>query len=358
MTTPVDVAETSNPDITSKAFGSVVRVSVTDPNIAEVIEAGYDRLMIERSLDAGLSYSEVSRPSERPALSALQTSYSFQDRAGSASYLYRTRYRSSRDGSTTDPSEAVEGAGLMIRNLLSVADLKARYFFGINTRNPETGEEMPDSTYQHYILSAIRLFEMDLSISLLPTTYTEKHDYVYEDFIQHMVLQLDNYPVIQLDALKATFGASEIMYPPEWYRLDADVGHLQVQPSTSAVSSLLLSTGGAYMPSLYNSSRIPQLFQVDYTAGFAEGKLPRNIVDVIGMVASLGPFNIFGELIAGAGIANFSISMDGLSQSVGTTQSAMYSGFGARISNYLAEIKRQMPILRKQFKRVGGLVVA
>jgi len=76
------------------------------------------------------------------------------------------------------------------------------------------------------------------------------------------------------------------------------------------------------------------------------------------MFASIGPFNIFGDLIAGAGIATISLSLDGLSQNVGTTSSATNAGFGARIIQYLKQIKEQMPQLRRYYKRVGGMVVA
>ena len=67
------------------------------------------------------------------------------------------------------------------------------------------------------------------------------------------------------------------------------------------------------------------------------------------MKASLGPLNIAGDLIAGAGIATKSISIDGISQSIGTTASATNAGYGARIIQYDKQIKDQMATLRNYY---------
>ena len=54
-----------------------------------------------------------------------------------------------------------------------------------------------------------------------------------------------------------------------------------------------------------------------------------------------------------AGIANQSVSIDGLSQSVGTTQSAMFGGASARIESYAKDLdERILPMLRA---RLGGI---
>ena len=64
------------------------------------------------------------------------------------------------------------------------------------------------------------------------------------------------------------------------------------------------------------------------------------------------------DLIIGAGIANQSVSIDGLSQSVGTTQSAMFGGASARIQNYSDDLeKRIMPLLRARLSGIKMVVV-
>jgi hypothetical protein len=50
--------------------------------------------------------------------------------------------------------------------------------------------------------------------------------------------------------------------------------------------------------------------------------LPKSILHCIGLKAALLPIDIAGDLIGGAGVANFSIGADGIHQSLGTTSSA------------------------------------
>ena len=52
-------------------------------------------------------------------------------------------------------------------------------------------------------------------------------------------------------------------------------------------------------------------------------------------------------------MANYSLSIDGLSQSVGTTNSATNAAFGARIINYQKELKDSLEKLRAYYRGIG-----
>jgi hypothetical protein len=355
-TIPITVAENASaPAISAGALGTCITVSVDDANVAEVIECGLDRLILERSENGGLSWAEVTLPSERAVLEADKTTYKLVDRRGDAAYQYRTRYMGTTGalkGQCSDPSEAIAGAGLAIRSLLTVPELKARYFFGVDITD-DAGEPLSPATFEHYILSAIRWFEHELDIPILPTQFCEFHDYYRNDYDAFQFLRLDNYPLISVEEFRVQYpsGQNVIVFPQEWLRLNKPEGHVQIVPTSGTLSEILVGQGGSFLPAIYNGlSYLPQLFQLLYTAGFEEGKVPRNIVDLIGMFAALGPFHIFGDLIAGAGIATLSLSMDGLSQTIGTTSSATNSGYGSRVLNYLKQIKEQVPLLRAYYK--------
>tara|TARA_R110000824_G_scaffold355998_1_gene543213 strand:- start:291 stop:521 length:231 start_codon:yes stop_codon:yes gene_type:complete len=75
------------------------------------------------------------------------------------------------------------------------------------------------------------------------------------------------------------------------------------------------------------------------------------------MAASIGVFDIAGDLVAGAGIASLSISVPGLSQSIGTTSSATNSGYGARIKSYQEQIKKALPNLRRFYGKGTRMTV-
>lgn len=354
---PITANENDNILVESK--GDVIKISVTENDIADVITAGFDRLVVERSVDDSV-WAEITTAPTRPALEAGKTDYEWRDKSGSTSYYYRIRYINSSTGDLTQGSESTLGSGLAIRNILTVPDLKNRYLFGLDTTD-DAGVEMSDSVYEHYILSAIRTLEMELDIPVLPTAFVEKYDYYLADHLNWSSIYLDHYPVVELTSVTAQYplGQTVVEFPSDWWSLDQRVGHLRLVPTTGSLSQVLVGVSGSYLPAAFTGmDHIPQFWSISYTAGFQEGRVPRNLVDLIGKLASLGPFNIFGDLIAGAGIANLSLSMDGLSQTIGTTSSATNAGYGARIIQYTKEIKAQIPLIRAHFKRPGGMVVA
>ena len=81
-------------------------------------------------------------------------------------------------------------------------------------------------------------------------------------------------------------------------------------------------------------------------------KIPRDILDAIGKLASINVLNILGDIAIGAGVANQSIGIDGLSQSIGTTQSAENNALSARVRMYTEELKRNLPMLRSRYKGI------
>lgn len=337
--------------IAAQSQGNVIRIAFNDPSIPQVIEMGFQRLRVERSIDMGISWEEITKPSERPALEVNKVDYVYIDRKGDPSYKYRTRYVSEDGKIQGDPSDSIDGSGVLLLSLLTVAQLKQRYLFGVNLTD-DNGNQLPDEVFTFYILSAVRWMEHQLDIKLLPTSIIdEPHDYYRGDYPEFCIIQLDNYPVISVEEFVVQYpsGQTVVSYPPEWLRVDPDHGILRVVPTAGTLSNVMLAQGGAFLPAVFSGlSHLPDLFKVSYTAGFQ--RVPENILDLIGMFASMGPFNIFGDLIAGAGIASLSMSIDGLSQSIGTTSSATNAGYGARIIQYGKQIKEQIPILRRYYK--------
>lgn len=347
------MAELSQVSVDTRSWGRVIRIRHNDPNINEAVRVGFDRLVVERSTDDGSTWTELTTPSDRPRLEEGKVSYEYVDRNGDPDYLYRIKYYDAEEDDESDPSDSIEGSGLALLGVLSVDELKQRYLFGIDLTDDD-GNPLPDRVFRFYILSAISWLEHQLDIPILPTTFTgEKHDYYREDYESFTILQLDNYPVIQVTDFTVQYpsGQNVVKFPAEWLRVDKNHGILRVVPTAGTLSEILIGSGGSYLPAIYNGMHhLPDLFSVDYEAGFE--KVPSDLLDLIGMMASLGPFNIFGDLIVGAGIASLSVSIDGLSENIGTTSSATNAGYGARIKQYLEQIKKQVPNLRRFYKGI------
>jgi len=79
-----------------------------------------------------------------------------------------------------------------------------------------------------------------------------------------------------------------------------------------------------------------------------------DLMDLIGKAASIHILNTAGDLIIGAGIANKSTSIDGISASIGTTSSPTNAGYGARIIQLQKDINRMLPVL---FRKYNGVQV-
>jgi hypothetical protein len=81
--------------------------------------------------------------------------------------------------------------------------------------------------------------------------------------------------------------------------------------------------------------------------------IPRDILDVMGKRAAISVLITAGDLIAGAGIANKSIGIDGVSQSIGTTASPENSGYSAHIGHYEKQLKQDLRILRRKYHGIS-----
>lgn len=244
--------------------------------------------------------------------------------------------------------------------VISTQELKDFFLFGISDTD-DNGKPFPASMYEFYIRSAQEYIEKEIpGICLCQTDIAnESHDYYLNDYMAYSFVKLFRFPVLSVSAVGLQFPTSSnvLQFNTEWFRTESNGAQVNLVPTQGSISSMLMSQGGAFLPLLYQGqSSLPHLVKVSYRAGFEKGKIPHQLKEVIGMKAALGPLNIAGDLIAGAGIASKSLSLDGLSQSVSTTSSATNAGYGARIITYNKEIKERMRHLREFYGGISMVV--
>lgn len=333
-----------------------VQLDLVVPNPAPV-RAAYTHIRVYRSPTLAGTYAEITTPSTRPQLGD-GTSYPFIDPTGNDSSYYRISYYNERTRAESAQGQPFQGLNDPALDVISVQELRDVYLFGVNLRDPGSGLPFPDRMFLWYIQAAVSWLEMKLEIPLREQTITgEVHDYFREDFSRFQYIQLERKPVIAVDAVRLTFPSQPEFtrtYPAEWIQADLPAGIVRIVPGAGTLALPFFSGGGLLMPTILGgrSRHVPGIHAVDYRAGFARGQVPPAIRHVVGMLAAIGPLNIAGDLIAGAGVANYSISLDGLSQSVGTTSSATNSGYGSRILEYGREIKAQIPIIRDTYRGI------
>lgn len=244
---------------------------------------------------------------------------------------------------------------------ISVQELKDLYLFGVDLTNDD-GDPYPESMFEHYIRSAQDWFQTQIPGLLLLETEikNERHDYYMNDYMAYNFIKLFWSHVNDVSEVSIQFPlATQVLrFDPSWYRVEAVGSQVQLVPTQGTFSSILLSQGGNFLPLFYQGiSNVPYIFSVTYKAGFQRGKIPPNIKNVLGMYAAIGPLNIAGDLIAGAGIASKSLSLDGLSQSISTTASATNAGYGSRIIQYRKDIEEAMKSMKEYYLGINMQVI-
>ena len=102
----------------------------------------------------------------------------------------------------------------------------------------------------------------------------------------------------------------------------------------------------------------PHLFYaIDYDAGFeTSDEVPQDLRHMIGKMAAISLLNVIGDGLM-SGFSSSSLSMDGVSESFSSTQSATSAYFGARIAVYQKEVQEYIQANKYKFGffRVGAL---
>lgn len=328
------------------------RLRIVIPNPAEVLET-YDRVRVYYSATEDGAFSEVSTAGTRPAIRADETLYFFDHAAGASTGYYKTSYYNTALDEESDLSDAQQASGSSELDVVSVEELKSTLLFGVAFTD-DAGNEMPDSLFIHHIKAAVQRVGSFLDLQLFPVTVEdEPHDFVPQDYYSAWnKIKLVKSPVRSVTSLDLYLPPNTHVstYDSTWIKLDSQRGDIEVTPGSG---QLILSANSFYAPFLaFSSTRAPHLWKVTYEAGYAKGQCPADIKHAVMLYAAMGPLNIAGDLLFGAGLAGEKVHMDSVMTEIRTTQSATNSGYGARINSYRKELSDLMPILRKRYKGV------
>lgn len=251
---------------------------------------------------------------------------------------------------------------------LTVDAVKANHF-GIDITDPRTGGHLPDAFYKSKIESAVSQVEKELNIVILPRVIEEHHDFYSNDFNSNTYIHTFQRPILQVEKVALEYGGNLIFnYPTRWWRVYKLEGHIHMMPTlllSGEQESLNLAQAYSGYPMITGVPRTvgrqhgPQMFHVTYVAGMLPPsrrgvtqphEMHPDLWELIVKTALREVFQQWGRLIIGAGIANMQIEIDGVKQSIDTTQSAMYSGASADIEL----LNRDIETLTKRLKSYYG----
>lgn len=265
-------------------------------------------------------------------------------------------------------------------NLPTPDEIRTNWCFGLPlyakqaTQWTKAGQVMSDEDLQVFIDSATKEVERRLGVFLKPTiikceqaAYSQglvegvdydvvepPYDYAYDQYQNWGFLTLRQYPYLSIEGFKMIlpngqqvidFAQNELgglpPNPSSWIKTYKEVGQVRVVPYAGSPSVLSVAgwAGSSAYPMFMGTwdRDVPQTFWVDYTAGFALGKVPYDVRNVVAKIAASDALGIAGEALL-AGVASQSIGMDGLSQSFSTTASAENTTYGAHITQYKKDV--------------------
>lgn len=277
--------------------------------------------------------------------------------------LYKEENPSSIEGEREEKKkfelpEDPEAEKLIKSDALTTDDFIDTIFQGLDLKAYD-GTPFTRKMLVTYLNSAIATAEMTFDIVITPREIKgELHDFEGESlFDNYQYTPLFKKPVMEVHKMVYKLGNRETFkVPMDWINLEKKLGEITLFPM-SGTMNLVAPAYGAAVPFFMYRSFLPMAVEVDYKAGMKKEDIPYNLIEYLYKLASISVFDIWGDQIIGAGIASASISIDGLSQSTGTTQSAMYGGASARILEYRKDLETLAPIIRKYFARFDSVVL-
>lgn len=242
-----------------------------------------------------------------------------------------------------DSNDGIPSSNRLIKRvgpLVTAKQLKEVYLFGIKIADDQ-GNDINDEAYQMFIDNAVSMLEHYLDIYITPECVVEHRDYRVNDYSDWGYMQLNNFPLIKVDKVEMIYfrdedGEPQVIQeiPKSWIRIQKQDGIMRLVPNARFPANLQIDNSGNYFPEVLRSTMIPHAWQITYHAGFEDGKIPNLVNQAIALLAAISGLIIGGHLVLGAGIASQSISLDGLSQSISSTNSAENSAYGANIKEY------------------------
>ncbi len=239
----------------------------------------------------------------------------------------------------------VEAGWQRYEPLVSPQDLKEQFLFGIPLKSSLNNEELSDKTLKSFITRAVSYAEHKIKIPISPVKFQDRYDYNLWDYQKYNYLQLNHWPVIQIESVKGKYpnAVDFITFPMEWISLYNETGVFQLTPTNGQITQFFLTNDATYIPLLLGSrAQWPQLWQITYVAGFELDKIPAIVNEYIGLVASIKIMELLTSVIFPYG--SYGIGIDGTSQSVSTPGPAL-------LENRIAQANERAMDLMDTIKR-------
>ena len=183
---------------------------------------------------------------------------------------------------------------------VSVKAIKNNYLFGINLAD-SNGNPLPEELFIHYLNAATDYVQNLLDIIITDTDFTERHDYIRNDYRNWGFIQLQHNPIKEVKRVTLMYGNERtVKIPLDWVQLNKLTGQITLFPSAGSANSLIIGQTGLLFGFQSQWDWAPMLWEVEYTAGIDENDpaIPFALLkETIFKRASMGILNVWGERV-------------------------------------------------------------
>jgi hypothetical protein len=254
--------------------------------------------------------------------------------------------------------------------ILTPDDMRLTMLFGTATL-ASNGQEWTDEQSRYMVESATYQLEKALNIDIFPREYYSDDDVNESIEESKFVIKEFAYPnrrksrynirsrhrpvreVTRLDFYSPTDNKILDLLP--WLRPDRRNGKFRIYPRQGKLQSF---TANSYpwvkILDLYDYD---DAFHIDYKTGYKTAELiPEDLREIIAKITALKMLNVIGDGLL-AGFSSSSLSLDGLSESFSSTQSATSATYGARIKQYADDVEKYIAENRNKYGnfRIGAI---
>lgn len=234
--------------------------------------------------------------------------------------------------------------------IISPEEVIRQYLYGIPLCDNQ-GNDLTDDFVSNKVLIAQKTVENLLFIKLNEQMIHESQDFNREHWGNWGYVKT-SFPVKRALAMEGYYNnIKQISYPWNWLNSRKEQSsisgssesiylrqiHMIPSGTTGNAESGGITYNGATPFLLFQGiNHIPNYWRTTYVTGF--DKIPRDIMDYVSKLAAIQLLAFLGEIYLGIGMNNYSISLDGLSQSTSLLKSAENGVFGARIKQFMVDM--------------------
>jgi hypothetical protein len=251
-------------------------------------------------------------------------------------------------------------------NAICPDDLRYTYLWG-NDFKATNGSLFTDEQIQFYIDAAVADMERRLNITIkkkrvrceVDKNNLKKgedydveegyYEFSYARIARHGTIVTNRKPIIKLHRLDLINRYVKSYSALETTVVDKTKGVLKLMRRPIRPSDTLNGIATAIYP--YGTETFSQhlFYAVDYDAGYeTSDDIPEDLREAIAKHAAISVLNSVGDGLM-AGFSSSSLSMDNMSESFSSTQSATSAYFGARIKVYEEELAAYIEDVRRKF---------